>query len=69
MTTRKSKSQDELSDQKTISFKAPRKTWILLKKEALIRDCTIATIVLDLIEKNRNKITANFESLEARESI
>lgn len=69
MSIKKQKLSSSPADEKTISFKAPKKTWVLLKKEALMKDSTIASVIIDLVEKNRSKITSSFVSLEANESL
>lgn len=56
---RKTKPEDE----KAFHLRMPRDTWLLLKKAALIKEVTMGEIVVELVEKQRKKLTKRFSEI------
>lgn len=51
-------------EDKAFHFRMPRETWFLLKKASVYQNTTMSQIVVDLVEKSRNKFIKNFEKIE-----
>ena len=47
-------------DEKAFHLRMPRDTWLLLKKASLIKEMTMGEVVVDLVEKQRTKLTKKF---------
>lgn len=50
-------------DERSFHFRMPRETWILLKKAAITRDCTMGEILVELVEKARRRLTIKIEEI------
>jgi len=50
-------------DEKAFHLRMPRTTWLLLKKAALIREMTMGDFIVELVEKQRNKLSKRFDEI------
>jgi hypothetical protein len=55
--------KDKNSKDKAFHLIMPRETWLLIKKAAVVNDCSMGDVVVHCVEKHRKKLTDNFNDI------
>lgn len=50
-------------NEKAFHLRMPRETWLLLKKASLIKEMTMGEFIVELVEKQRKKLSKRFDEI------